>query len=166
MVLVAFAPVLAGAAQKGRYANPGGFSLEAPAGWRRDDARGSGTAKPDTARFFGPTANNYTVNLAATSAPVGNATIDALVGGLKQEAAQSKGGFMVTADKRMTVDGAPTAVVHSRRKMPSANITVEQRQLVSLKGGKAAVLTMSFLPSTVKTNDPIWERIVKSFRWK
>lgn len=151
--------------QQGRYTNPGGFSIEPPAGWKRDDAR-VGAAKPGTARFFGPSANSYTTNLAATGAKTGTMTLDLLVNNLKAEAAQSKGNLVISGDKRLTVDSAPTAIIRSRRKLPELGITLEQRQLVSLKDGTGAVLTMSFLPNTATKNDPIWDRVAASFRWK
>lgn len=143
-----------------RYSDPSGFSIQVPAGFTRNTER----APAGSVLFMGKTANNYTPNILIQPGTSGTQNFDDV------SQASDKG---LMSDKAATIlgrrtvksgPGSPAMIWHVRRKATDT-ITVEQWQILSFHNGKACIISTSALIENTKTQGPLMEQVVNSFRW-
>jgi hypothetical protein len=140
----------------------GGWSFEPPTGWRVEKPS---EAQPNAIQWFGPTKKDYTLNIRVRGAKYSAASIDPLIADGKRSYAKDPDVVKIIGDKKVTVAGGGqgwTITVH--RKMPNG-LMLEQRQFVTVKTGRAIIMTGSTPVATAVQDGPIFDKVRASFRW-
>jgi hypothetical protein len=140
----------------------GGWSFEPPSGWRMEKPA---EAQSSTIQWFGPTKNEYTLNLRVRGAKYSGTSIDPLIADGKQSYAKDPDVVKIVSSKKVTVAGGGqgwTITLH--RKMPNG-LMLEQRQFVTVKTGRAIVITGSAPVTTAVQDGPLFDKVRVSFRW-
>ena len=132
------------------------FSFQPPEGWQR---------RPDLPRpvvaFIGPEEEGFAVNFVVNihNKPVEEAELDKFVQQIKIENGE------IYAQTKTTLNGKPARAWRTHMHVPGHPL-LENRQIVCIFNKRAYELTFTMPPVAVKKYDPVFEKIVASFRWE
>jgi hypothetical protein len=140
----------------------GGWSFEPPTGWRMEKP---GEGQPNALHWFGPTKEDYTLNIRVRGAQYSGASIAPLIADGKKSYARDPDVTKIIGDKKVTVAGGGQGwTITVQRKMPNG-LLLEQRQFVTIKTGRAIIITGSAPVATAAQDGPIFDKVRTSFRW-
>jgi hypothetical protein len=152
-----------------------GWSLEPPTGWQIEQTHlqakqptnqmeKSDSKGPLIVTWYGPTKNNYRLNLRVRTAPYSGKSLDPLIADGKKAYSQDPDVVKILSDKKLTLSGSPAWTISVQRKMPDG-LLLEQRQVVALKSGRVVILTGSIPSATAKEDGPVLDKVRDSFKW-
>jgi hypothetical protein len=165
-----------GSAQKAlRYTNaPYHFSLDIPAGWVSVPE-----SKKALVAFAGPRVQGFAATLNVTTSLVGDTTLAEYTNATKQRYAkvqasqnaktQSDRTVRITSlnvfdEKSMTLGELPARCWRVQISSPQRP-TIEERQVFCIKEKRGFVVTFSTRILDKKQNDPIFDKLLASFKW-
>lgn len=145
------------ARSEGRFRDPEGrYSFAPPPGWKLK----TGLPSPIVA-FIGPEENGFAVNFMVNiySRPVKSDEEVAFVRSIKVQHGA------LYALKRTTLGGYPAHCWRTHLRVPKFP-ELENRQIVCFHENRAYELTFTMTPSAKRRYDPVFDRVVASFRWE
>jgi hypothetical protein len=132
------------------------YSFQPPEGWTRK----TDLPKP-VVGYIGPVEDEFAVNFNVNihGRPVEEADLDQFIAGIKIANAE------MYDRAKTTLNGMPARSWRTHLKIPG-HAPMENRQVVCIYNKRAYELTFTMPPSVVKKYDPVFEKIVASFRWE
>ncbi|HLK56593.1 MAG TPA: hypothetical protein VKU00_08515 [Chthonomonadaceae bacterium] len=132
------------------------YSFQPPEGWQRR----MDLPKPIVA-FLGPEEEDFSANFSVNlmGKPVENEDLDKLVAQVKIENGD------IYARTKTALNGIPARAWRTHLHVPGHPV-VENRQILCVYNKRVYELTFTMKPDTVKKYDPVFEKIVASFRWE